>query len=54
VPRFRARLIAEQVLTAEQADAIAGEVRREMQGAIDFGAASPFPEPAEAVKFVYA
>ena len=53
VPRFRARLIADGVLAAEQAEAIAGDVRQEMAGAIDFGANSPFPEPADAVKFVY-
>jgi TPP-dependent pyruvate/acetoin dehydrogenase alpha subunit len=54
VPRFRARLIADGVLTAEQADALAADVRQEMAGAVDFGASSPFPEPADAVKFVYA
>src|SRR5215510_7310407 len=46
VPRFRARLIADGILTAEQADAIAADVRQEMAGAVDFGASSPFPEPA--------
>jgi TPP-dependent pyruvate/acetoin dehydrogenase alpha subunit len=54
VPRFRARLIADGVLTAEQADALAANARQEMAGAVDFGASSPFPEPADAVKFVYA
>lgn len=54
VPRFRARLISDGALTAEQADAIATGVRQEMAEAIDFGASSPFPDPADAVKFVYA
>ena len=54
VPRFRARLIADGVLTAEQAGALAADVRQEMAGAVDFGASSPFSEPADAVKFVYA
>jgi pyruvate dehydrogenase E1 component alpha subunit len=54
VPRFRARLIDDGVMTAGQADAIAADVRQEMAGAVDFGASSPFPEPADAVKFVYA
>jgi len=54
VPRFRARLIADGVLTAEQAGALAADVRQEMAGAVHFGASSPFPEPADAVKFVYA
>ena len=54
VPRFRARLIADGVLTAEQAGALAADVRQEMAGAVHFGASSPFSEPADAVKFVYA
>jgi TPP-dependent pyruvate/acetoin dehydrogenase alpha subunit len=54
VPRFRARLVSDGVLTADQAGAIAASVRQEMAEAIDFGVSSPFPEPADAVKFVYA
>jgi TPP-dependent pyruvate/acetoin dehydrogenase alpha subunit len=54
VPRFRARLVSDGALTAEQADAIATGVRQEMAEAVDFGASSPFPDPAAAVKFVYA
>ena len=54
VPAFRARLVSGGVLTADRADAIAAGARQEMQEAIDFGADSPFPEPADAVKFVYA
>jgi TPP-dependent pyruvate/acetoin dehydrogenase alpha subunit len=54
VPRFRARLVSDGKLTAEQADAIADEVRREMQAAVQFGIDSPLPEPEEALKYVYA
>ncbi len=54
VPRFRARLVTDGTLTAEQADAIAAEVRDEMQEAVTFGLESPFPAPEEATKFVYA
>jgi pyruvate dehydrogenase E1 component alpha subunit len=54
VPRFRARLVTDGTLTAEEADAIAEQVRAEMQGAVDFGLESPFPAPEKAVNFVYA
>ena len=54
VPRFRARLIEEGTLSAEDADRIAEEVREEMQAAVDFALDSPHPEPEEATKYVYA
>jgi TPP-dependent pyruvate/acetoin dehydrogenase alpha subunit len=54
VPRFRARLITDGTLDAEAADAIAAEVRDEMQAAVQFGLDSPFPEPAAALDHVYA
>jgi len=54
VPRFRARLIEEGALSAEDADRIAEEVREEMQAAVDFGIESPYPEPEAATKYVYA
>jgi TPP-dependent pyruvate/acetoin dehydrogenase alpha subunit len=54
VPRFRARLIEEGALSAEEADRIAEEVREEMQAAVDFALDSPYPEPEEATKYVYA
>ena len=54
VPRFRARLVTEGALTTEEADAIAAEVRDEMQAAVEFGLASPYPDAADAVKYVYA
>src|SRR6202050_3944077 len=37
VPRFRARLVTEGAISAEQADRIAGEVRDEMEAAVQFG-----------------
>ena len=43
VPRFRAKLVTDGTLTAEEADAIAEAARAEMQEAVDFGLASPFP-----------
>jgi TPP-dependent pyruvate/acetoin dehydrogenase alpha subunit len=54
VPRMRARLIGEGVLTPTEADAIAGTVDDEMRAAVDFALGSPFPAPEEAVNFVYA
>jgi TPP-dependent pyruvate/acetoin dehydrogenase alpha subunit len=54
VPRFRAHLIEEGTLSAEEADRIADQVREEMQAAVDFGIESPHPEPEEATKYVYA
>jgi TPP-dependent pyruvate/acetoin dehydrogenase alpha subunit len=54
VPRFRARLVEQGTLSAEQADAIAAAAREEMQAAVDFGVESPHPEPADALEYVYA
>ena len=54
VPRFRARLVTERVVSSEQADAIAEAARAEMEAAVEFGLASPFPAAEEAVKYVYA
>jgi pyruvate dehydrogenase E1 component alpha subunit len=54
VPRFRARLVTDGTLTAEEADEIAEQVHAEMQAAVDFGLESPFPPPENAVNFVYA
>jgi pyruvate dehydrogenase E1 component alpha subunit len=54
VPRFRARLVTDGVLTAEEADAIAEAAREEMQEAVTFGLESPFPAPEKAVEYVYA
>ncbi len=54
VPRFRAKLVTDGVLTADEADAIAAAAKQEMQDAVDFGLASPFPAAEDAVKYVYA
>jgi acetoin:2,6-dichlorophenolindophenol oxidoreductase subunit alpha len=54
VPRFRARLVTDGTVTAEEADAIAAAARDEMQAAVEFGLESPFPAAEEAVKHVYA
>jgi TPP-dependent pyruvate/acetoin dehydrogenase alpha subunit len=54
VPRFRAWLIEDGTLDAAQADAIAEQVRDEMQAAVEFAWESPLPDPSEAVNHVYA
>jgi acetoin:2,6-dichlorophenolindophenol oxidoreductase subunit alpha len=54
VPRFRMRLIEQGALDAAGADAIADEVRAEMEGAVQFGLDSPFPEPEAALNHIYA
>jgi pyruvate dehydrogenase E1 component alpha subunit len=54
VPRFRARLVEDGTLSAEDADRIADEVRDEMQAAVDFGLASPFPAVESALEYTYA
>jgi acetoin:2,6-dichlorophenolindophenol oxidoreductase subunit alpha len=54
VPRFRARLVEDDTLSAEDADRIADEVRDEMQAAVDFGIESPFPDAARTLDHVYA
>lgn len=54
VPRFRARLVQDGALDAARADAVAAEVRDEMEAAVRYGLDSPFPEPAAALNFVYA
>ena len=54
VPRFRAKLVTDETLSAEEADAIAASVKQEMEEAVAFGLASPFPSPEAAVNYVYA
>jgi pyruvate dehydrogenase E1 component alpha subunit len=54
VPRFRARLVTEGTLSAEEADTIAEAARKEMDEAVAFGLESPFPAPENAVNYVYA
>jgi pyruvate dehydrogenase E1 component alpha subunit len=54
VPRFRARLIEQGTLSAADADRLAGEARDEMEAAVQFGLASPFPDAAAATNNVYA
>lgn len=54
VPRFRARLVEQGTVNAQDADQIAQEAKDEMESAVQFGLDSPFPEPEAATKYVYA
>jgi pyruvate dehydrogenase E1 component alpha subunit len=54
VPRFRGRLVQDDVLSGDEADQITAQVRDEMQKAVEFALDSPFPEPDAAVQHVYA
>ena len=54
VPRFRAKLVTDGTLSAEDADAITESAKQEMEEAVAFGLASPFPSPEAAVNYVYA
>jgi len=54
VPRFRARLVDDRTLGADDADRIADDVRREMQEAVDFALQSPWPATETALDHVYA
>jgi TPP-dependent pyruvate/acetoin dehydrogenase alpha subunit len=54
IPRLRAHLVETGALTAERAATIAEAAQAEMQHAVDFGLQSPFPEPHEALAYVYA
>jgi pyruvate dehydrogenase E1 component alpha subunit len=48
------RLVEQGVLDAARADAVAEEVRAEMDAAVQFALASPYPEPEAATNYVYA
>jgi TPP-dependent pyruvate/acetoin dehydrogenase alpha subunit len=54
LPKFRARVVADGVLTDAEAIAIEDAVRAEVKDAMQFGLASPWPEPEEALNHVYA
>ncbi len=53
VPRFRARLVEQGVLEAEQADRITEEVRAEMEAAVQYALDDPLPEPEAAARYDY-
>jgi len=54
IPRFRDRLLEMGILTEGEAKKIEEEVLREIEEAVKFALESPYPEPEEALKDVYA
>jgi pyruvate dehydrogenase E1 component alpha subunit len=54
VPRFRGILVQNGTLTAAAADAITQEVVAEMEAAVKFAVASPYPKLESALDHVYA
>jgi TPP-dependent pyruvate/acetoin dehydrogenase alpha subunit len=54
IPKFRSDLITWGVLSEAAAKKIEEDVRAEMEDAVQFALANPFPAPEEATKFVYA
>jgi pyruvate dehydrogenase E1 component alpha subunit len=54
VPRFRAQLVTDGTLDAQEADEIAEQVRHEMDEAVRFALESPFPDVAIVDELVYA
>ncbi len=54
IPRFRDRLLEMRILTEGEAKKIEEEVLREIEEAVKFALESPYPEPEEALKDVYA
>jgi TPP-dependent pyruvate/acetoin dehydrogenase alpha subunit len=54
IPKFRDGLVSRRVLNESQAREIENRVRAEMDDAVRFALASPQPQPADALKHVYA
>jgi TPP-dependent pyruvate/acetoin dehydrogenase alpha subunit len=54
IPKFRSYLIEREVLSEAAAKKIEDDARAEMEDAVQFALASPFPAPEDAPKFVYA
>ena len=54
VSLFRSRMVKQGVISEESGQRITGEARAEVQDAVQFALASPFPAPEDAVKYVYA
>ena len=54
IPLYRARLIAEGLMTEQSAAELEARVRAEIDEAIAFAASSPYPAPEEALEKLYA
>ncbi len=54
IPKFRSKLINENVLNDQTAKRIADDARAEMEDAVQFALASPLPAPEESLNHIYA
>jgi TPP-dependent pyruvate/acetoin dehydrogenase alpha subunit len=54
IPRFRSLLSSRSVLAEQDTGRIAEAARKEVDDAVQFALASPFPAPEEALNYVYA
>ncbi|MTD52464.1 thiamine pyrophosphate-dependent dehydrogenase E1 component subunit alpha [Amycolatopsis pithecellobii] len=54
VPKFRAHLVEQGLLSVAEGDSILDNARAEMQRAVDFALSSPLPEASAALSYVYA
>jgi TPP-dependent pyruvate/acetoin dehydrogenase alpha subunit len=54
IARFRTFLVSEKVLTQQQADEIAAEVRKAVEDAAGFANAQPVPKPEDGLLNVFA
>jgi pyruvate dehydrogenase E1 component alpha subunit len=54
IPRFRARLLSQGILTEAELQRLDDSARAEMDDAVEFALASPQPAPEEATNYVYA
>jgi len=54
IGRFADWLVAARIATRSEIEALWREARREVDDAVEFAETSPFPEPSEALDFVYA
>jgi TPP-dependent pyruvate/acetoin dehydrogenase alpha subunit len=54
IPRFRHRLVTEEVLSSEEADEIGAAARQEIDEAERFALESPLPAPDSGLSYVYA
>jgi len=54
IPRFRAQLLSQSILTDAELQRYEENARREMDDAVQFALSSPLPAPEEAINYVYA
>ena len=53
VPLFKQRLLEEEVVTTGQLEALDAEIEKELDEAVEFALASPWPDPTEITSYVY-